>query len=110
MFTYFVLGFLAAMVAGLLWLRSARRIRFAVRILSSIADAIDGRAPRTAAPGPELVQPVTVVDQVASALQNFGAKKKAAIAAARQASAELGSVASFDDLFRVALALTRKAA
>jgi hypothetical protein len=137
--TSFLLGFLAAIIAGVLWLRSARRVRFAARVLLSIAEALDGRAPRELskrAAGPIALDPKPakaaersfdetldafyappknsalspLEREVASALRNMGARKADAEAAARQGVSDGAGDGDFESSFRRAVDLLRKAA
>jgi thiamine pyrophosphate-dependent acetolactate synthase large subunit-like protein len=109
MLNYFLLGFIAAVLSGLLWLRSPKRIRLAARVLISIANGIEGKPiERVKAETPAAPAENPLAEEIASALQNMGAKKKPAIAAARQV-VDAGA-ADFATGFRDALAFVRKAA
>jgi hypothetical protein len=113
----FAVGFLIALVVLGAFLSSGRRIKRAARFLLSFAEAIDRtdrphrprivKARRAPAPDPSKVSPIQT--EVCSALQNFGMNRKEAAAFAA-AALEAAPNARFEDAFKVAVGLSRKAA
>lgn len=111
-FTFGILTAAAALVAAL---SSKARLRAAARFLNALAGADAPAAPRkmrrtvrssrTRRGVPELNG---IAADVASALQNFGARPRAAAMAAQAAADELPG-GTFEDMFRIALPLSKPA-
>ncbi len=105
-FVTYILGLMTAAAIAAALLGSISKLKRAARFLAAFAAGLEQRrpAPSELASGDGVS---TIEQEIASALVNFGTRKKAAAIAARAAVEQVGPSASFQDTFQAAVAIAR---